>query len=297
MSIGLRRATASELAAQLPELDQQFVFGKGRKLSLLQRYPAMFAADGYGGMYVLASADSLLSSLCCKTVLWHERGRVWRGAMIGAVYTPPALRQQQYASTLLQAFSAQLTDDGYDFAVLWASQSGFYARQGWAPRDSSVVAELPARQAPAEPTVTVRAMDASLAGEMEAIRTAYLPSRIMRNPIDYLTLPLPAADLHIHRWLAGGGDCYALLGWAGDQGYVYEMVGNPKGYAALWRSLLASGKHLLINDALETPSYLWLSDQAGVSWQAKSLAMWQSLSVAFGERGEFDAHISFLDRV
>src|SRR5260221_953543 len=103
----------------VPRLDQQFVFGKGRRISLVERFPAVYCPENAANMVVLEENGEMLSFLACKRFNLLHEGNHWRGAMIGAVYTRAERRGEGLASRVLERSAKILRESGIDFAVLW----------------------------------------------------------------------------------------------------------------------------------------------------------------------------------
>ena len=98
MDIVVRPATPADLERLIAELDQQFVFGKGRRISLAQRFPAVYCSQNAGNLFLLEEQGNILACLACKRFEFLCRGDAWRGAMIGAVYTHPRRRGEGLAA-------------------------------------------------------------------------------------------------------------------------------------------------------------------------------------------------------
>lgn len=281
MSIILRTATPVDLDRLLPALDEQFVFGKGRRLSLRARFPSMFEAGNADNVFICEGEGALLSALSILPFEWLADGQLWRGAMIGTVYTDPAHRNAGHASRVLTWTMEKLKERGVDFGVLWTAQPGFYARLGWTSTDCGVLAEI--RTSSSSPSlgndVTTIAAGTADVLRIEQIRQQWLATRMPRTSRDYRRIPLPADTVDVHAWrLHEPSAGYALIGRAGDIGYVYEMVGTPEGFSALWREVQQRYRRLLVNDCEGSASCEWLAHETGIAWQRKSLAMWYPIS-------------------
>ena len=141
MSITLRTARLEELPRILSCLDQEFVFGKSRRISLAKRFPTVYGPENIRNIYLLEEDGEILSSLACKQIKFNCDHNRWLGIMIGAVYTLPSRRGEHLGSHLLEKVTCKLRDREIDFAVLWAENSGFYSRLGWNTADAGVRSE------------------------------------------------------------------------------------------------------------------------------------------------------------
>jgi predicted N-acetyltransferase YhbS len=283
--------TGAEFEALLARLDQEFIFGKGRRLSLAQRFPEVLDPARPQNLLVVREHGLAASALALKRFDWITPGRSWRAAMIGMVYTRPERRGRGSAGALLQAAQQSLAREGVEFAVLWTTQPGFYARLGWIGADCGVLGSLEA--AGADPAPRPAAPDAAAIARAEALRRRYAPQRVARSAASYAALPPPAEQLEL---LIEGEAC-ALLGRRGQQGYLYEFSGAPHAWPALWARLLARCRALTLNLQQDAAAQRWLSAQGAIRWQPQRLAMWLPLSAAARTARFSDWYIPFLDRI
>lgn len=300
MSLVARAATPADLARIVPQLDEQFVFGKGRRISLAKRFPTVYCAENIGNLFVLEENGEILSSLVCKRFEWQRAGGHWRGAMIGAVYTRPARRGEGLASRLLDTAAKSLRDGGNDFAVLWTDQPVFYARLGWISADRGVLGEIENAPGAAEPHGSVARMPAPSAdpAHIERIRRYGGDCLTARRAGDYRQLPPPAEAVDILTWSAGGDQAaYALVGNYGDTSVLYELMGHPGGFFPLWHEVCRPRRRIIANDVSDSPSQRWLAQNTGLVWQPKPLAMWRPLSAQVDMARVADWYIPYFDRI
>lgn len=300
MGFVARAATPADLARIVPQLDQQFVFGKGRRISLAQRFPAVYCAENAGNLFVLEENGEILSSLACKRFEWLHDGGQWRGAMIGAVYTRPARRGEGLASRLLDYSIKSLRDSGTDFAVLWTDQPAFYARLDWVSADRGVLGEFAGAPATAEPRSSVASMPAQSAdaASIERIRRRWCDCLTSRGTGDYRQLPPPAETVDVFAWNAASDEAaYALVGNHGDTSILYELIGHPGGFPSLWHEVCRSRRRILANDASGSPSHQWLAQNTRLVWQPKPLAMWRPLSAQADMSRVAHWYIPYFDRI
>lgn len=282
----------------MPLLDEEFVFGKGRAISLRLRFPTVFCRDNLHNIFLCVDGNEIVSALAMRPFTWREGNELFRGAMIGAVYTDPARRGEGLASRLLEAAAVRLREEKVDFGVLWTGRHAFYARLGWMPADCSVLGEIePGLSAPEQfSSVAAMPLEAG-ASRLESIRQCRLDATTLRCPEDYRQLPLPAERVDLLWNEDQGKIAYALLGGSGETGFLYELIGHPDNFPALWREACRNRRRIFINDRLDSPSYRWLTNHTGISWQSKSLAMWLPLSgrVAMSRLGKWV--IPYFDRI
>jgi hypothetical protein len=82
-----------------------------------------------------------------------------------------------------------------------------------------------------------------------------------------------------------------------DRAYVYEIGGEPAGYAALWQDICAAARTIYINERRGSLVHQWLSLQPGIHWRDQALAMWLPLAEPACARHFGDWHVPFLDRI
>jgi len=298
MGINIRACRPADLERLIPLLDEAFVFGKGRTISLQLRFPTVFCHNNLHNILLCMDGETIASALAMRQFDWREDDEIFRGAMIGAVYTHPARRREGLASRLLAAATLLLRENEVDFGVLWTGQPSFYARLGWVAADCSVLGEVEPDSSMLEPPAGVArlAVEAS-APRLEDIRQRRLNLMTLRRPMDYRQLPLPAASVEV-LWRENRQEAaYALLGSSGNTGFLYELLGDTSCFPALWREACRDRQRVFINDQADSLSYRWLTDHAGVSWKNKSLAMWLPLSKRLDMPRLGKWHIPYFDRI
>jgi len=167
--------SSGEYDALLALLDLEFIFGKGRRLSLQQRFPAVLNRQRPQAILLAKAQNLIVSALAIKAFDWITPERSWRAAMVGMVYTRPEWRGRGMASVLLQAAQQRMRQESYDFAVLWTAQPDFYARLGWIGADCGVLGV--AQTAAPAATQTAAAPDAAARRSGNADRRATARNR------------------------------------------------------------------------------------------------------------------------
>ena len=294
----IRAAYASELPSLVAALDEQFIFQRGRRHSLADRFPGLFDQTNLPNIFVAAAASSILSALAVRRFDWIEHGTAWKGAMIGAVYTNPAHRKLGIASKVLQYAADCLKENGVDFALLWTAQPAFYARLGWIAADSGMLGELAGNDMrDSTQHVAVSPTAEANIELIETIRQRHLETYRARRPDDYRALPIPADFAQTYACHDAAGAAYALTGVADDAVFVYEIVGDEMAYAALLQAIGKSRHRIMINDAANTPSQQWLTRHTRIEWQDKPLAMWLPLSPQIDESHFSNWYVPYFDRI
>jgi predicted N-acetyltransferase YhbS len=287
--VQIRACTPAELPALVALLDQEFIFSKGRSVSLAQRFPAALHADNCTNILVACRGGDIAAALAIKRFDWITPERVWCGAMIGLVYTRAAERGQGLASRLLGAAQEKLRAAGADFAVLFSAQPGFYRRLGWTASDGGVFGTFTSDGGNAAGCIPVGA------NAIEALRLRNPGAHMPRDSANYRTLPLPAERLEMRA--SPDGAAYAIYGMQADCAYVYEFGGAPSGFAALWQDICAVPRTVHINERRGSTAQQWLSNMPGISWRDQALAMWLPLTEPACARHFSDWYIPYLDRI
>ena len=295
-----RAATPADVERMIAPLDQQFIFGKGRRISLAQRFPAVYSRDNAGNLFLIEENGEVLTCLACKRFSWFCDGVSWNGAMIGAVYTSPQRRGEKLASRLLELTAQTLRERGLDFAVLWTGQPAFYARLGWTAADRGVLGEFEGDAGNAESGSEIMKMPAQEGDtfRIERMRQRWCRCLTPRRSGDYRQLPPPAEAVQLCAWdAAPERAAYALVGNAGDTGILYEMIGHPDGFAVLWPAACRRFRRIVVNDVNGSPSHRWLVQNTGLAWQEKPLAMWLPLSAKTNMALVAHWYIPYFDRI
>jgi putative acetyltransferase len=300
MTISHRAAQPADLDRLGQMLDNEFIFGKGRKTSLAQRYPSTFCAANVGNIFVAEENGQIVAAFLCKRFEWHQPDRNWQGAMVGAVYADPKRRGEGLGSALLKWGMQALQAAGVEFAVLWTTQPDFYGRLGWNGTDIGVFGNCGSGSGSGAALDSVRVLPLALCNEREVddIRVQCLDAYVCRQSLDYSQQPIPAENVDILLWTEDGeASSYALLGRVGGTGIVYEMVGSESGFADLWESVRLRHKKIVINDSADSASYRWLSQHTDIVWESKKLAMWLPLSAEIDVNAMSKWYIPYFDRI
>jgi predicted N-acetyltransferase YhbS len=287
--------TPAELPGLLDALDMEFVFGRGRKLSLAERFPEVFAPAHVEHLLVAREQGRIVASIAVRNFRWLDGGDEHAGAMIGMVWTDPASRGRGLASLLLGHLQQALAERA-DFAVLWTAQPQFYARLGWIAADCASFGTI-------EGTAAAPHATASRV-EFTALESIWRqqPQRVARPATWQPPLPLPAEALEFFR----AGDAYAIAGRerakgrqgtkrSGDKLYCYEILGSAAAIPALLANMRARCGTLHFNERTDSAAYRALAG-LGVAWEVKPLAMWLPLraEVASAALGWY---VPWLDRI
>ena len=250
--------------------DEEFIFSRGRTISLARRFSAIFSSSG---CFVAAGKieAELVSALAVRAFTWIDGDREWRGAMIGLVSTKPQYRGRGYAAELLTAAEERCRALGVEFAVLWAANPAIYRRLGWNVSDRGMLGtrEMPLRDASFERPVV---QEASVP-EIHDLHQARVDPRVRRQFQNYGHLPPPAERLRYFR----EENSFAISGQRGRTGYVYELAACDVDMPRLWEALSENFDGIYVNVESGSDAHRWLRTHTPLEWQAQTLAMWKPL--------------------
>jgi GNAT superfamily N-acetyltransferase len=296
MEVGI--CTAEEWKVLLACLDEEFVFKKNRAHSLGHRFPHTFSISNLKRIYVARSVDTVSACVAIRLVDWCTPNRIWRGAMVGGVWTSPEHRGKGIASSVLQTIQYELAEGGVDFGVLWTTIPEFYETLGWQQGDIGLYGEcIPPTVHRNDSQASACAVSSCDTGWLESVRSNWVPERVARSMMDYSAIPLPANSVEV--FLAEKTSCsgYAVVGRTDSVGYVYELIGHPSTFEYLWSGILQSFDRLYINDRRDSPSYNWLANKSSIRWKPQHLTMWLPLSGDMGNANVGNWYIPYLDRI
>jgi GNAT superfamily N-acetyltransferase len=284
----VRACHPSECAEALALLDEEFIFSRGRTLSFGVRFAAALGQPD-ARMLLMRTDGRIDAALLVRPFGWITPERDWRAAMVGLVWTRPECRGRGQGSELLREAESLMRASGIEFAVLWTTRPGFYARCGWIAADCGALGHWTGGDAPAP--------SPAAAGELwpaiHTLRESLGGERVARDLNAYAAL-LPPATEHDANFEHGA---YALIGRAGATGYVYEIGGRAEGLPAIWSALRRRYRELYLNLRGSSAAQAWLSTQPGIDWQEQKLAMWLPLS-AQADAAQFGRwYLPFLDRI
>lgn len=281
-------------------LDEEFVLSRGRAISVERRFPEVFFARNLGNLWTVLVDGEVVAAAVAKPFEWLADEKTWTAAMVGLVVTRPELRGRGLASRLLVRLQSHLAQQGSELAVLWTRHPQFYERLGWIQGDEGLFgrALLDAEESPLALALGGHPPGEKEVAEVERLRSQWAKERAQRSRATYHALPMPATSLEIH--LAPRGEeprAFAVVGKDGNTGYVYEWLGDPKAFPALWSSVRANCCPLFFNDRAGSSASVWLARECGVTWTEQRLAMWLPLAPSTCAPALIRWVIPYLDRI
>jgi len=298
MTLDIRACQPDELDGLVSLLDEEFIFGKKRTISLKKRFPTVFCRNNLDNLLLCTQEKRIISALAIKHFIWRESDKNLHGVMLGSVYTHPDWRGKGWASRLLEEAVKRLRNDGVDFGVLWTEQHDFYKRLGWTLADCSVLGEVVSgEQTSFNVGGVTRFSVENEAHRLDLIRSNSLGATLLRGAGEYCNLPIPSEHLEVLLMENQQGAAYALLGRCGTVAFLYEMIGDVACFPSLWSEACRGHQKVYINDHRESFSSCWFADNVDVRWKDKNLAMWMPLSEKVSVSLIGNWHIPYFDRI
>lgn len=268
-------------------LDDEFVVSKGKTTSLKTRFPKVFSDNK--NFVVAVSKSEILSNLAIQRFELLLQNELLTGAMVGLVWTDSHHREQGLARSLIKYALQVLKSEGIDFAILWTARPELYRGSGWILADQGSYATAQghgisgANPTPHAPEWTV----IQNIRDRRADPHVHIPGTYQPN------LP-PFADSHL---LIQCEDAYAILGMAGDNAYLLDIVATIEAIRSLWKKVLGSARRIHINLPCQSPLVQWLASNHGVQFTLKPLTMWHPLSARSEPLDLSKVYIPFSERI
>ena len=299
MEVSVDRCRPEQLPRLLTSLDDEFVFAKGREVSLAERFPQVFCQTNLDNIYVASVEGSICAATAIKRFGWIVQGRIWQGAMIGMVYTRPEYRGQGLASLVMRTVQGDLSKAGVDFAVLWTTIPSFYQRLGWFLEDRGIFGEVELPQSPqCNNPIAPRALTDKDIRWLDSVHSKWVSERVVRSELDYRVVPLPASS--VDTFMLDKTDeiqGYALVGRLRKTGYVYELVGHPATFDQVWCAITNCYGKVYVNDRQGSLSSEWLTERTRIVWRPQRLAVWLPLSREAKNASVGQWYVAYFDRI
>lgn len=211
-------------------LDQEFVFGKGRSISLAKRMPAAYSPENSANIYCGVSRHTVVGVAAARRFETWVGDQWVTGCMIGGMVTQEKYRRQGIASQLLSYLESKLVDPG--FLILWTGIPEFYRRLGWQDGSRGVFGRLCPRDRGGKLSVRGIVPETPEMGDLEKVDRLRERSKLAllreSNRNRYSNIPLPAEKVEVLKVMGEQREleAYAAVGSRGDTVYIYELVGE-----------------------------------------------------------------------
>lgn len=297
MSVAIRDCQPAELSTIIDRLDQEFVFGKQRSLSLRKRFPNTISVENLQQVRVAVSEGELCGAHAIRMFNWLADEQTWRGAMIGMVWVDPRFRSQGIGRVLLDSATQFLREREVDFGVLWTGAHTFYERAGWFLDDRVFFGEAAKCRLPlCGDAVSCRELASIEPTWLERVRSRFQPRRVARTPLDYRAVPIPALQVlcfSARNWDDGEG--FALVGEQDGNGYFYEMAAPSVLWEPLWSAIAGRFDRLVVNGHRDDPFSKWLANEGHTVWHPQNKCMWLCVSHRLENDSMASWHIPYFD--
>jgi predicted N-acetyltransferase YhbS len=293
----IRECKPSELTTVIERLDQEFVFSKQRSVSLSKRFPNTLSVAKIKQIRVAVSDGVICGALSIRMFEWVIKRQVWHGAMVGMVWVESQHRGEGIGSKLLSSARQFLHESDVDFGILWTGAPTFYERAGWFLSDLGLFGEVAkCSTSPRIATVSCQRVVSADAAWLERLRGNSLPMRVVRNALDYWTVPIPAVDVFCFSATSdNAAEGFALVGEQDGIGYLYEMIAPPSLWRIIWSAVAERFDRLFANGQSDDPFAQWLAENRLVEWQPQHKAMWLRVSGRVDNRAISSWHIPYYD--
>lgn len=297
MNLDIRQCGPRELPAIIDKLDQEFVFGKKRSLSLRHRFPGTLSENNIEQIHVAMSDGLICGAYAIRIFDWVAEELVWHGAMIGMVWVAPDCRGKGVGTQLMLSAKSFLLEKKLDFGVLWTGTQAFYERAGWFANDRGLFCEMArCSKVLGVGVVGCRPLSSVDATWLESMRSKFQPVRVLRSPLDYRTMPIPALDVYCFSAKNDdGSEGFALVGDWDNTGYFYEMTAPPCLWGAIWSAVTGRFDRLLVNGHSGDSFSQWLTEKKHIVWRPQNKAMWLRLSRRIENAPLNTWHIPYFD--
>lgn len=298
MNVTIKKCDIELLPKLLSLVDTEFIYNKGRTVSLATRYPNLFSKNNLDNVFVACSGGTVAATTSVRKFILHSDGRSWSGAMIGLVCTASDARGRGLGSHVMDSIVDECKNTDVDFLVLWTGINGFYERLGWVTEDEGAIGKINLELFYSNDALIDPLNSTKLEFDwIESIRKKYLSRKVLRCKDDYSVIPPSVDFVDFFLYKRIGFESYAIVGRRERTSFIYEMVGNQESFPVLLHSI---GKHVdsvFINDNPNSVSGQWLTKRKCVQWQSQNQTMWYKLSDCFSNVSCKGLYIPYFDRI
>lgn len=276
-------------------LNEEFVYGRGRKKDLFERYPVLRDTQDPAISYFIEDSKGIISHVCSLPLLVTVAGEPLHSNLVGMVYTREDMRGQGRARQVLDRITKDWREDKIDLGILFTAQPKVYLSSGWKSHPVDCFGKVLEIQGPdAGKVVSVLEANEFLE-EMNLISSGSV--RIHRRNLVHQTIPVPADSVRVALVTEGERTaCY--FGIAGNSVYIYEFSGALSGVESILRRLQKDYVDVFIN--VESVSNLreLIDSLAKVEWQENGLTMVNPISERAAEIIKSSRiYVPYLDRL
>ena len=217
-----------ELKDILAQLNDEFIFSKGRTLPLEKRFPGLYSDSNRDALFGLFDSGQCLSFVATKPLYIQRNNIIVKAFAIGSVFTHPIFRHHGYSTQLLDFVCKQYSMKKFKAGYLWTGLRGYYEQLGWRRNDNYEV--LIIRNIKNAPTNITNMQDAVASfssirkmTQIDAVQLAKRSRGKIIRPLDgngYFTI-LPPSDQSIT--YITPNQSYLCGGIKNKTGYIFEL--------------------------------------------------------------------------
>jgi predicted N-acetyltransferase YhbS len=211
-------------------LDEEFVFSKGRSISLAMRMPHAYGSQNADNIFCAVERNVICGVLVARRFEILLDTQWTTGYMIGGVVTKKEFRNQGIASRLLFNLGEKLLDAS--FFILWTGIPDFYKRLGWRDAKRGIWGQFKSRPDQSKASndrVIFKVFDKKDLPDIDIIRRRSTLAQLRDDDYErYAVIPLPANNAGIFMENTGCNhtNAYAAVGINGETAYIYELLGE-----------------------------------------------------------------------
>lgn len=124
-----------EIKNILVQLNQEFIFSRGRTLPMEKRFPGLYSYSNRDALFGLFDSGECLSFVATKPLYIKKNSKIVKTFAIGSVFTPPPFRHHGYSTQLLNFVCKHYSMQQFKAGYLWTSLRGYYEQFGWTRND------------------------------------------------------------------------------------------------------------------------------------------------------------------
>ena len=287
--------TAAELPQVVELLNAEYMVQRNRIGTVTERYPDLFDIQNSSNLLVLRDNKAILSFCAVQEATVHFKARVYRGGMIGFVYTCPAKRGRGYAKMLLQRAEETIRLQGLDFAVLFSTLHEFYTKQGWVLHDEGLLGIWKGPSPTAMESEIGMDVNPDAILNIEHIRREREALWVERTVASYQRRPLSVDHLRV--MFSSSKKAYCLYGVKNSHIYIYELAGEPSGLDEMWSRLTKFYAEITVNFHENNSAREWLMETGRLQVNHQRHALWKWIKNHGVKANNTLCHLPYFDRI
>jgi predicted N-acetyltransferase YhbS len=232
-------------------IDDEFVFGKGRSISLAERLPDAYGKTNSAGIFCALHNNFVIGTVVTKHIHVRIDQQSISGYMMGGIATKKDFRRQGVATQLYHYVEKMLARE--NFFVLWTGIPDFYYRMGWKKCGTGIFGEIQSPNSDSEADTCWTLAKINREKEFLIINALREQSGyatlLPENGMRYANLPLPVGNCDVVAARDENSDAkaYVAYGYLDDIAYVYELAGNDLALGYIMNDLCKRFSKVYVN--------------------------------------------------